>query len=93
MAEKDIHADNEQDLEESHLEDFLKELAEYHADYVLLPGEFTVSMIMQYAADDVDRGGVLVDLHDRVKRGELGEKEERIEGRRQYVFWRIKKTP
>ena len=92
MAEKDISTDDNEDLETSDLEIFLDALAEYHSEYTLQPGEFTVSMIMERADETVDRGRVLNDLHARVKRGELGSKRERVSGKSQFVFWQIKST-
>ena len=90
MAKNDIPTDDHEDLESSDLELFLDALAEYHSDYVLAPGEFTVSMVMERSDETVDRGRVLNDLHARAKRGELGKKRERVHGKSQYVFWVIK---
>ena len=90
MAKNDLPTDDDQDLETSDLELFLDALAEYHSDYQLADGEFTVSMIMERADDSVDRGRVLNDLHARAKRGELGSKKERVAGKSQFVFWVIK---
>ena len=72
------------------LDDFLDALVEYYSDYELAEGEFTVNTILDRMAEPVDRGRITTDLHNRVRKGELGSKRERINGKSCYVFWRIK---
>ena len=72
------------------LDDFLNELATYYSNYVLQPGEFTVNCLLERIEGDADRSSMLNDLRRRVKTGELGAKQEKVDGRRMWVFWQIK---
>ena len=91
MGSDKVQTKNDKDLETDDLEIFLKEVADYSADYQLKPGEFTVNCVMNKADETVDRVKVLGDLHRRVDEGDLGEKLIKYDGSSQYVFWRKSK--
>jgi len=71
----------------------LDELAAYYAPYELQPGEFTITDIVDKISADVDRGDILKDMKRRAAQGEFGMKEEKVRGRKQFVFWVIKNPP
>ena len=85
-----VQKERDEGLEADDLDIFLDELATYYSDYDLQPGEFTVNNILDRMEGDVDRSSMLTDLRRRAKAGELGEKQEKVSGRRMWVFWRIK---
>jgi len=71
----------------------LDELAAFYSPYELQPGEFTVTQIMERTTGDPDRSDILKDMKHRAKQGEFGMKQEKVHGRKQYVFWEIKNPP
>ena len=90
MESETVQEEHNEDLEADDLEIFLAELVEYYSNYVLQPGEFTVNCLLERIKGDADRSSMLNDLRRRVKAGELGSKQEKVYGRRMWVFWQIK---
>ena len=72
------------------LDEYLQELATYYSEYQLQPGEFTVNDVVERAVTPVNRKQVLTGLQEREKRGELNSKLVKINGSRQFVFWKSK---
>ena len=72
------------------LDEYLQELATYYSEYELQPGEFTVNDVIERAETPVNRKQVLTGLQEREKRGELNSKLVKINGSRQFVFWKSK---
>ena len=90
MGSETVQKEYIEDVETDDLEIFLTELAEYYSEYELQPGEFTVNNVIARVEGECDRSRVTSDLHRRVKTGELGAKQEKVDGRRMWVFWQIK---
>ena len=90
MGSETVQKEYIEDVETDDLEIFLTELAEYYSEYELQPGEFTVNNVIARVDGECDRNRVTSDLHRRVKAGELRSKQEKVDGRRMWVFWQIK---
>ena len=91
MGSDKVQAERDEDMAQDDLSLYLQELAIYHSNYELQPGEFTINDVLSWAKDDmIDRGRVTADLHRRAKAGELGEKKLRLDGSQQWIFWQIK---
>ena len=88
MGSETVQEKHGEDLEKDDLELFLDELATYYGDYQLQPGEFTVNCLLDRMNGDTDRSSILKDLRRRAKAGELEAKQEKVKGRRMWVFRR-----